>query len=553
MTKSAQQHAQDALGHLQRNDVDAALRSFGQVLTISPKDPQANFFVGMIAYQVGDLKKARTHLETAAPKAKNHPQTHLFLGATYRASGDLEKARLAIQKAISINPNDAEFHALLGEVFHQQHRAVMARQSFERALKLDAKNKGALLGLGQLEVSIGDIDAATDLFKRAIDGEGANALAYSRLAMASYHNERPDYLDDINKQIENASEISGNELAYLHWAAGKINYDLGDTQQANEHYRTARRTHYVPFNHDEHEERMAFVKEVFTSKFFEDRKDVANESEKPVFIFGMPRSGTTLIEQIVARHSKAASGGEQRFFIQTMKELGLMDRPSAELEQRLKSMDKRDYNRIARQYLKELEGVDKRAQRITDKMPHNFEALWLMSLLFPNATYVHTLRCPADTCVSLMTHALSPAHAYARTQESVGRYFQQYGGLMHHWEDNLPVQIYSQRYEGIVYDFDTEAKALLAAAGMEWEEECREFYRNKNLVTTFSDIQVRRPIFKSSVGRWRRQKEELQRLFEALGTYAPVEVGGKCDLSEQYRSETSYDAANDHRSTSKTA
>lgn len=550
---NSQRHAQDALKHLEHNNMDAALRSFGMVLSQNPKDPQANFFVGMVAYQLGDLVKAEQHLKTAAPRAKKHSQTHIFLGLTYLAGGNFEGAKQSFQKAITLEPKNAELHALLGEVLHQQHRALLARQSYEKALTLEPENKTALIGLGQLNISEGKVEDARGYFEKAIATPGQNAVAFHRLAMMSSHKETPDYEPQLKALLDNPADQNDREVAYLHWAAGKINYDLGDTQQAIEHYRTARRTHYAPFDHDQHAERLAFFKEVFTKDFFEERKDVAHQSDRPVFIFGMPRSGTTLFEQIVARHSRAASGGEQRFFTQTLKELGLMDAPSAALEHKLKSLDQRDYARIARHYLKDLEQVDKRASRVTDKMPHNFEALWLMSLLFPNASFVHSTRCPADTCTSLLTHALSPAHSYARSQESVGQYFARYGDLMKHWEANLPVTIYEQNYEALVYDFDGEAKALLEASGLDWEDQCREFYRNENLVTTFSDVQVRRPIFKSSVGRWKRQKDMLTVLFEALGPWAPTEMGGKCALSEHYGTGSAPSPANDAGKKYKTA
>jgi hypothetical protein len=236
----------------------------------------------------------------------------------------------------------------------------------------------------------------------------------------------------------------------------------------------------------------------------------------------MPRSGTTLAEQIVSRHSRIASGAEIPYFRLLQQDIGLHGQPSAALENRLKSLGPREFKQFARQYLAELSAIDRRADRVTDKMPHNFEVLWLMSLLFPKAAFIHCIRCPADTCVSLLSHSLSPAHNYAMTQKSLGSYFVAYDGLMKHWEKVLPVRIHTLSYEDLVHNQEKESKALLACTGMDWEEQCLEFYNGDSPVTTFSNLQVRKPMFRSSIGRWKRHKDLLGDLFEALGPLSPT-------------------------------
>ena len=516
--------AQIALEHQNAGRIDLALSLFADVLERDPRHPQANFSLGIAAYQAGRLEVAIPHLKIAAAKARKHPQVHQLLGLALLSSGDYEGARQAFQKAVALAPKVADYHAYLGIVHRLERKPVLSRQSFERSLQLDPDNGYALLGLGQLDVSLGNIDEAEAWFNKAIAAGKELPAALHRLAFTKTHREPPEILSKIEDLLSGDQPVAPSDGADLHWAAGKIYHDLGDTPHAAEHYRSARRLRYEPFDHQAHDEHYAFLKEVFTRKFFEDRRNVASTSDRPVFVFGMPRSGTTLAEQILARHTDVASGGEITFFRNTIRDLGLQAAPSERLAQHITNLDPADYRRIAKGYLRKLDSIDRRSKRVTDKMPHNFETLWLMALLFPNASFVHCVRSPADTCMSLLSHALSPAHNYCRTQDSVGRYFQSYAGLMEHWQEALPVSLHRLAYEDLVHDQEGESRRLLASSNLEWQDACLEFYNGDAPVTTFSDLQVRRPIYRSSIGRWRRHREYLDDLFQALGPLAPEET-----------------------------
>ncbi|WP_417671951.1 tetratricopeptide repeat-containing sulfotransferase family protein [Roseibium sp.] len=541
MTSNVTRLAQDALAHQHAGRIDIALEMFTEVLRDDPRHPQANFSLGIAAYQAGQIGTAIDHLKTAAAKARKHPKVHELLGLALLNSGDLKGARSALKKAVTLAPEVAEYHAALGDVYRLQRKPVLSRQCFERALKLEPKNGLALLGMGQLEVSLGNIDAALELFEKTVASGQEQTGALYRLAFTQTHTERPAILETIETLLGDDSQRAAPDQADLHWAAGKIHYDLGDTPHAAEHYRTARRLRYDPFDQAAHEERLSFMKGLFTSQFFEDRTEVADPSNRPIFIFGMPRSGTTLAEQILARHTDVASGGELLYFRNLQRELGLMGPPSPALERRLQELDPRALKRIAKGYLHELDAIDKRTPHVTDKMPHNFEMLWLMALLFPGATFIHCDREPADVCVSLLSHALSPAHNYCRTQKSAGAYFQSYANLMRHWEQVLPVQLHTLSYETLVWDQELQSRQLLEHAGLPWQAECLEFYKGDAPVTTFSDLQVRRPMFSSSIGRWKRHKGLLGDLFEALGPLAPKEI--RAEVTGSQRTEDAFSRA----------
>ncbi|MBN9671130.1 tetratricopeptide repeat-containing sulfotransferase family protein [Roseibium aggregatum] len=521
MSSSVARLVQEALSHQHAGRIGIALPMFEEVLRLDPNNPQAHFSLGIAAYQHGDIGPAIGHLQKAAKKAGKNHQVHQLLGLALLNAGDYPAAREALKKAAGLAPKQADIHAQLGDLYRLDRRPVLARQSFQRALQLDAVNGYALLGMGQLEVTVGNIDAAVGWFQKALDAGKELPAVLHALSMARKYDEVPAELATIESLLGDGTPRAPLDQSNLHWAAGKIHFDLGDAGKADDHYQAARKLRYPPFDLKAHEERVTFMKEVFDKAFFESRTEMGSDSVRPVFIFGMPRSGTTLVEQIVSRHSRVASGGELAYFRHLQEDLGLKAAPSAALERRLRELEPKDFRKFARGYLSVLDAVDRKAARVTDKMPHNFEMLWLMSLAFPKAAYIHCVREPADTCVSLLSHAMSPAHNYAITQETLGRYFQTYVELMEHWAKVLPVSLYELSYEKLVESQETESRALLERTGLDWEDACLEFHKGESPVTTFSNLQVRRPMFHSSIGRWKKHADQLGPLFEALGPLAP--------------------------------
>ena len=236
----------------------------------------------------------------------------------------------------------------------------------------------------------------------------------------------------------------------------------------------------------------------------------------PVFIVGMPRSGTTLAEQILASHPQVFGAGE----------LPDIDDISRQLERvvpgNLKYPDcmelaAADTLRAARDgYLRKLADLSSGAHRVTDKMPHNFEHLGLIAALFPNARIVHCIRNPLDTCLSIYFNDFNAGHGYATDLGMLGEHYNEYHRMMMHWKNVLPIKIFDLVYEDIIRDQEQISRQLLAYCGLDWDPACLEFYKNKRTVSTFSYDQVRKPIYTGSVERWRRYEKFLEPLIKAL-------------------------------------
>ncbi len=510
-----------ALTLLENDRAAEALPILEEISQREPKNPQVNFALGLACADADDNLAAHRYLGKAARAGKKHAPIFEQLARVERKLGYLQDALKSVRTALSLDASNPDTHIELGDIYTELRRPVMARNAYDRALKLAPDHVGALLALAEHNRSAGDLEAATSAFERARKAAPDSAAVLAGLADLQHFRQRPDLLDDIEALLARGNDIAPNSRALLHWAAGKIEDDLDEPAAAFRHFEAARPDHYPPYDHARQE---AFVEELIaliTPQFLAQRRDAALSSEKPVFIVGMPRSGTTLIEQIIGRHSRAQAAGELSFFFNARLEMGYRpDAPEPYLEYIVRAAP-RELQKIGRRYLAKLDAIGGKATRVIDKFPQNFEQLWLLALLFPNATFIHARRDPADTCVSILGKPLRAAHRYSRSQADLGAYYHCYRRLMEHWHAVLPVTIRDQSYEALIADQATESRALVAHTGLEWEDACLEFYKADGPIATFSQQQVRRPIYNTAIGRWRRYEPEIGGLLDSLGDLAP--------------------------------
>jgi hypothetical protein len=230
----------------------------------------------------------------------------------------------------------------------------------------------------------------------------------------------------------------------------------------------------------------------------------------------MPRSGTTLTEQIASSHSRVGGAGELRTLGDLMRRLA----GRGGYAEALAGLTRGQSRDLARNYLEALRQIGGPGERITDKMPHNFEDLGLIALLFPNARVVHCMRDPLDTCLSCFTHHFSENHGYNTDLSVLGQYYREYRRIMQHWREVLPLRMLDFSYEALIADQEGKSRELIAFLGLEWEDACLAFHANDRLVSTPSRWQVRQPIYTSSVKGWKKYEKHLGPLFEALGELA---------------------------------
>ena len=320
-------------------------------------------------------------------------------------------------------------------------------------------------------------------------------------------------------------ELTDAQRLLLHFGLAQVLDARGEYAEAAEHLDRGNalqlsewRKRGQEYDPKEHESLVTRMIAVCTPDFFERVRGFGLESELPVFVVGLPRSGTTLIEQILASHSQVFGAGEIKLARDTMAALGGQGADSIE---GLRQLDRETARRLASRHLERLRALNPAALRIVDKMPENYLYLGLLASLFPRAKFIHCRRDLRDVAVSCwMTHFQEIR--WANDQQHIASRFHEYQRMMEHWRKVLPVPLLEVDYEETVADLEGVARQLVAWCGLAWEPKCLEFHQAKRPVRTASAVQVRQPVFRTSVGRWKHYEQALGSLFAQLRHRVPT-------------------------------
>jgi hypothetical protein len=317
-----------------------------------------------------------------------------------------------------------------------------------------------------------------------------------------------------------SASLSIDERIDLHFALGKAYEDLGRHAEAFRQWLdgNALKRQHIVYNEAETLETFQWMQTAFPLEVFQGRSNAGHPSAVPIFILGMPRSGTTLIEQILASHPQVFAGGELPHLTTAVNGIrtivdGLVGLPQLGL-----SLTDAEIRDLSARYIAETTRLAPSAERITDKMPANFRFVGLIHLALPNATIIHAARDPVDTCLSCFSKLFSAGQNHTYELAELGRYYRAYQALMEHWHRVLPTgRILDVRYEDVVSDLEGQARRLVAHCGLDWDSRCLDFYRTERPVRTASATQVRQPIYNSSIGRWQIHEPFLGPLLAELG------------------------------------
>lgn len=321
----------------------------------------------------------------------------------------------------------------------------------------------------------------------------------------------------------------------LHFALAKALADVGDDEGSFGHFLEANELKRAELDYDEAKALRVFddIRTVFSAEFLRAREGNGHASELPIFIVGMPRSGSTLVEQILASHPRVFGSGERVDFSAILRSMGA-DRPAAMFPRGVLGFTRSDFLDLAKSYLGRMEDAAAAARsrdpsafgvtldRITDKTLNNFFCVGLIHLALPNARIIHTRRDPVDSCLSCYSRLFGSKLSFTYDLGELGRYHRAYQALMEHWSSVLPAgAILDVQYEDVVDDLEGQARRLIAHCGLEWHDACLAFHETRRPVKTASVGQVRQPIYRSSVKRWRPADDVLRPLLDGLGIGTP--------------------------------
>ena len=498
-----------------------AISAYLEALRLEPEMARAQAHLGEVLRQERRLEEAAHWLKLAVESEPGNDAYREQLAILYDEREEYANSIPLWQALLKAQPDRADIHNALGWALQEEGRLDEARKHYDEALRLHPRAAGAKLNVGGLLEELGDLKGAEHAFRESLRLNPDFPLPYARLAGLLRDRLPAADLAALERRLSH-SPLDTQPRARLLFALAQVRDAHNDfagaaacLQEANAVALEIGRG-WREYSPAEHERFVDGLLREFTPQLFDRLASAGDESQRPVFVFGLPRAGTTLIEQILASHPRIHGAGEQRLARRAFESLPQLIGRSDSPVECVGRLDRPAVARLAGRYLRWLDELNLDGKdRVVDKMPDNYLYIGLLSLLFPNATFIHCRRDLRDVAVSCwMTDfrsirwANDPGHIASR--------FKQYRRLMDHWDKCLKAPIHVADYEETVADLEGTAARLLCACGLPWDPACLEFFATRRPVRTASVSQVRQPLYSRSVGRWRNYAAPLQPLFAAL-------------------------------------
>jgi tetratricopeptide (TPR) repeat protein len=498
--------------------LDEAVACYRRALQLKPHVAEAHNNLGVALRDQGKIDEALACYRRALELKPDYAEAHNNLGNALRDQGKLDEALARYRRALELKPEYAEPHSNLGNLLKDQRKLDEALACYRRALELKPDFAEAHGNLGSTLEEIGDLQGAEGSFRAALRHNARFAFAHYKLAEL-LGGKLPQEDLAAQRRLLEEGDLPDVQRLLLHFGLALVLDARGEYAEAAEHLDRGNalqssewRKCGQEYDPKAYELLITRMIAACTAEFFQRVRGFGLQSELPVFVVGLPRSGTTLIEQILASHSPVFGAGEIRLASDSMAALGGQD---ADLIEGLRRLDRPTAQRLASQQLEKLCEFSRDALRIVDKTPENYFFLGLLASLFPRAKVIHCRRDLRDVAVSCwMTHFHDVR--WANDREHIISRFHQHQRMMEHWRKVLPVPLLEVDYEQTVADLEGVARKLVAWCGLAWEPACLEFHLAKRPVRTASAVQVRRPVFRTSLGRWKHYEPSLASLFARL-------------------------------------
>ncbi|MGA2125673.1 MAG: sulfotransferase [Xanthobacteraceae bacterium] len=501
-----------------------AIACYRRALAVDPRHAVAHCNLASVLQSRGRLMDAIDHYEQALEIRPEFPEAHSYLGNVLQMVGRHEEAVAHYQHALELKPDYAEAHCNLGAAMMATGRPGEAIGHYQKAIALKSDFAAAWHSLGIALQVVGRLPEARRAFERAVALAPGRADFHLHLAHAKPFTAGDPRLAPLEALAREATRLGDQQQIAVHFTLGKAFADLGQPERSFQHLLEGNACKRRQISYDEAETLGSFerIRQVFTADLVRHSAGAGDLSSLPVFVIGMPRSGTTLVEQILASHSAVFGAGEVNELRKTIGILEGTNRSSLVYPEMVATMSGEDLRRLGSRYVGRIRAAAPWAERIVDKMPTNFRYAGLIHLALPNARIIHTCRDPIDTCLSCFSILFVGDQPYTYNLEELGHYHAAYRTLMEHWRKVLPPGVMLDvQYEDMVDDIETQARRIVAHCGLEWEDSCLAFHETQRPVQTASAFQVRRPIYRDSVGRSRLYGEMLEPLRRALDVPAP--------------------------------
>jgi tetratricopeptide (TPR) repeat protein len=494
---------------------EQAVTSYRQALTLNPRYLEALNNLGNVLSDLGERREAVAVFRGAIELDPARAESHCNLGNVLFEFRRFAEAVASFRRALALEPDYALAHLGLGAALRMQGHAPDAEESCQAVLAIDPASAAAISLLGELLADRGQFSKAEELFKRAIALDADFAFAYFSIA-TNRKMTREDHAWLQGTQALLARSLPLRHEISLRYALGKYFDDVKQYDEAFSSYRQANeltRRYGSRYDRTGLSERVDRIIKGFDAAQIRRFQASGNASERPVFIVGMPRSGTTLTEQILASHPAVFGAGELTFWQSALTAYESAEVAGGEGATLIPGM--------ARDYLKRLTALSADAERVVDKMPLNFMSVGLISAAFPQARIIHLKRHPIDTCLSIYFQYFSHLHPYANDFDNLAHYYGEYVRMTDHWRAVLPATtLLEVPYEALIEDQEGWTRRMLEFIGLPWDAKCLDFHQTDRVVITLSKWQVRQKIHATSAGRWRNYEKFLGPLQDLMNSTA---------------------------------
>ena len=496
-------------------ELGKAIDDFSQATILKSDYAEAYCNLGVTYQEKGDLVSAVNAYKNAIDNDNNYPTAHNNLGKIFLASGEIDSSIEHLECAITLKSDFADAHNNLGSAFLRINKLNDAIKSYKKAIALKPDFAVANNNLGIAYLRTGDPKLASKFFENAITITPGYATAHHNLSGVKVYKEKDKQVSLIESLlIEN--NLSQKERIYLNFALAKAYEDLGNHEELFKHLNEGNRIRKKEMSNSiaDSEEHNELIKLFFNSNNINNIKLTCRDSLpiRPIFIVGMPRSGTSLVEQIISSHHEVYGAGEVNNFHNII--MPIIEKHAVNENYNLKNDE---FALIRKQYSNSLERFYANEKVITDKWILNFKTIGFILSAFPESKIVHLKRDARATCWSIYKHYFSDeGNRWAYDYQDLARFYKSYVGLMDYWHNLFPGKIYDISYEDLTSNQEKETRNLLKYCDLDWDENCLNFYSNTRAVKTASAVQVRNKMYQGSSDVWRKYSEHLKPLLDAL-------------------------------------
>lgn len=484
------------------------------------KYPKSGYLYNMLGLILASQKKNDDAIKTFKKGIEVEPDfAHLYdnLATAYKAKSQFKLSEEFYKKSISINKKIPEPHNNLGNLYIVLNNYKKAIASYKNAIKLNKKFFTSYYNLGILYKNAGNFKDSIKCLENALKINPYLFSAHRSLSEMTKYTKNIKHYKFLNKIYEE-KKIGKEKKTELIFALGKANNDLKKFDDAFSYYKEANdlRRKEVIFSLEKERKIFSQIKKTFNKNLFDKFETAGLSESSAIFIVGMPRSGTTLIEQILSSHHEVFGGDELKFLIDLADEF-IFEKNDKSIIKQLNNFNKNYFNKIGKKYISKIKNLSNFKDRITDKLPVNFKWVGLIKLILPNSKIIHCTRNSRDVCLSIYkNYFINPQLNFSYSLEEIVDYYNLYDDLMKHWNKILPDFIINVKYENIVSDPSDQIKILLKKCNLNWDSNCLKFYNNKRLIKTSSDTQARKKIYKTSLNSWINYKKNLDIFFKNL-------------------------------------